>query len=636
MTDLERNNLSQLKGLLNAESTKKRFFEILGSKSAGFISSILNVVNGNPALQEADPNTVLMSAAIAATLDLPVNPNLGFAALVPYKEKGRAVAQFQMMWRGFVQLAQRSGQYRTLNTTTVYEGEIKRQNRFTGEIEFDPDGRKSDKVVGYVAYMSLLNGFEKYFYMSREECEKHAKRYSKTYQKGYGKWKEDFDAMAMKGLALDTPIPTPEGFKTMGDLAVGDTVYNALGEETNIIAKSEVKELPCYEVEFLNGDTIVCDEEHRWFVKGRTRGGWTVVETKDLYAIKQLGYPVMIPHTEPVKMRKQKLIIDPYVLGYWLGNGSKCAACVACHSDDSEEITGIFSEYYNVSAREDDRSNTIVLNISSKTGSRSDMSSLKQQLKEIGVFGNKHIPMIYKRGSIEQRIELVRGLCDSDGCIDNLKRGRCVYGSVKQGLVEDMYEILCSLGERVSFHSKIARGYGTTTTYFEVDWKPRNFNPFRLKRKAERVKGRLLYPSNSIKTIRKIESVPTQCIAVDSGEAKDETDLRKSFLVGYGFNPTHNTVLKLLISKYGIMSVDMQKAVEFDQSTVHGDINNIEDATPEYVDNEQPAIESTKPTPEEMQANYERVKDDPKAAEIALAKGEISIDLFNQVIDNNM
>lgn len=294
MTDLAKSNLTQLKELLSAESTKKRFFEILGSKSASFISSIINVVNGNPALQEANPNTVLMSAAIAATLDLPINPNLGFAAIVPYKEKGQAVAQFQMMWRGFVQLAQRSGQYRTLNTTEVCEGEIKKQNRFTGEIEFDPDGRKSDKIIGYVAYMSLLNGFEKYFYMSLEECEKHAKRYSKTYQKGYGKWKDDFDAMAKK------------------------------------------------------------------------------------------------------------------------------------------------------------------------------------------------------------------------------------------------------------------------------------------------------------------------------------------------------TVLKLLISKYGIMSVDMQKSVEFDQSTVQGDINHIEEATAEYVDNEPAQIEPAKPTEEELQANYERVKGDPKAAELALAKGEITLDMFDKIINENM
>lgn len=294
MTDLAKSNLSQLKGMLSAESTKKRFFEILGNKSAGFISSVINIVNGNPALQEADPNTVLMSAAIAATLDLPINANLGFAAIVPYKEKGQPVAQFQMMWRGFVQLAQRTGQYRTLHTTEVFEGEIKSQNRFTGDIVFDPNGRKSDTVIGYVAYISLINGFEKYFYMTRDECERHAKRYSKTYQRGYGKWKDDFDAMAKK------------------------------------------------------------------------------------------------------------------------------------------------------------------------------------------------------------------------------------------------------------------------------------------------------------------------------------------------------TVLKLLISKYGIMSVDMQKAVEFDQSTVQGDINHIEEATPEYIDNETQAIESHDLSQDQMLENFERVKGDPKAAEIALAKGEISLEMFNAVIDNNM
>ncbi|OAV67512.1 recombination and repair protein RecT [Bacteroidales bacterium Barb6] len=104
-------NIQQIKSLLSAEATKNRFFEILGKKSVGFISSVLNVVNSNALLQEADPQSVMMSAAIAATLDLPINPNLGFAAIVPYRDaKNRTtVAQFQMMWRGFVQLSQRSG-----------------------------------------------------------------------------------------------------------------------------------------------------------------------------------------------------------------------------------------------------------------------------------------------------------------------------------------------------------------------------------------------------------------------------------------------------------------------------------------------------------------------------------------------
>lgn len=573
----------QLKTLLGRDEVKNRFQEIMGKKAPGFISSILSLTNGNAQLQKAEPHSILNAAVVAATLDLPINPNLGFAAIVPYKN----TAQFQLQYKGLVQLAMRSGQYKTINVSEVYEGEIKNVNRFTGDYEFGE--RTSDMVVGYMAYFKLVNGFEKYSYMTVDEIKEHAARYSKTYQRGDGVWKDNFDAMAKKGLALDTLIPTPNGFTTMGELKVGDIIYNALGEETKVIAKSEVKHLPCYEVEFQNGDTIVCDHEHRWFVKPasiRDDGKWKVVETKDLYGVKALGYPIVIPHTMPVKMREQELIIDPYILGYWLGNGNRCAATLACYEDDSEEIIHMFEKYYNVGVRHDEKSKTTILNISSKTGSRSDMSSLKQQLKEIGVYGNKHIPAIYKRASIGQRIELIRGLCDSDGCIDNTKRGRVKYGSVKQELTEDVYEVLCSLGERVSIRDYIVRGYGTTTRFFEVEWKPKNFNPFHLKRKEERVKDRLVYPNNSIKRITKIESVPTQCIAVDSGDAEDN-DLRKSYLVGKGFNPTHNTVLKLLLSKFGILSIEMQRAQTFDQSSIKSDltVTDVDDAEIEYVDN---------------------------------------------------
>lgn len=194
MSNIEKANFDQIKGLLNAESTKRKFIDILGKKAVGFISSVINVVGSNQLLAKANPTSVVMSAAIAATLDLPINPNLGFAAIVPYG----GAAQFQMMWRGFVQLAQRSGQYRTINTTEVYEGEIKSINRFTGDIEFDPNGKKSDMIIGYVAYFSLINGFEKYFYMTKEEVENHGKKYSKSYSKATGRWQLDFNAMAKK------------------------------------------------------------------------------------------------------------------------------------------------------------------------------------------------------------------------------------------------------------------------------------------------------------------------------------------------------------------------------------------------------------------------------------------------------
>ena len=182
----------QLKTLLGRDEVKNRFQEIMGKKAPGFISSILSLTNGNAQLQKAEPHSILNAAVVAATLDLPINPNLGFAAIVPYKN----TAQFQLQYKGLVQLAMRSGQYKTINVSEVYEGEIKNVNRFTGDYEFGE--RTSDMVVGYMAYFKLVNGFEKYLYMTVDEIKEHATRYSKTYQRGDGVWKDNFDAMAKK------------------------------------------------------------------------------------------------------------------------------------------------------------------------------------------------------------------------------------------------------------------------------------------------------------------------------------------------------------------------------------------------------------------------------------------------------
>lgn len=182
----------QLKTLLGRDEVKNRFQEIMGKKAPGFISSILSLTNSNALLQKAEPYSILNSAVVAATLDLPINPNLGFAAIVPYGN----TAQFQLQYKGLVQLAMRSGQYKTINVSEVYEGEIKNVNRFTGDYEFGE--RTSDTVVGYMAYFKLVNGFEKYSYMTVGEIKEHAGRYSKTYQRGGGVWKDNFDAMAKK------------------------------------------------------------------------------------------------------------------------------------------------------------------------------------------------------------------------------------------------------------------------------------------------------------------------------------------------------------------------------------------------------------------------------------------------------
>lgn len=182
---------------LNNETVKKKFFEVLGKKANGFISSLVGLTNSTPALKEADPKTMLTAAMTAATLDLPINPNLGFAYIVPYRNRGVQQAQFQMGFKGYIQLAMRTGQYKTMNVSEVHEGEIESIDTFTGDIVRGE--RQSDKVVGYVAYFRLVNGFEKYLYMTKEEVEAHGKKYSQAYRSGKDcLWRSNFDAMAKK------------------------------------------------------------------------------------------------------------------------------------------------------------------------------------------------------------------------------------------------------------------------------------------------------------------------------------------------------------------------------------------------------------------------------------------------------
>lgn len=182
-----------IQGLVSQDSVKARFEELLGKKAPGFISSLLAVVNNNKLLSRVDPKTVIAAGAMAASLDLPINQNLGFAYIIPYKDE----AQFQMGYKGYIQLAMRTGQYQTINAAEVYEGEIVKQNRFTGEYEFGE--KTSDKIVGYIAYFKLVNGFEKYLYMSIEEMQAHAKKFSKNYKGGTDKWGlTDFHSMAIK------------------------------------------------------------------------------------------------------------------------------------------------------------------------------------------------------------------------------------------------------------------------------------------------------------------------------------------------------------------------------------------------------------------------------------------------------
>jgi recombinase, phage recT family len=189
---------STLKALVNADVTKKKFQEMLGNKAVGFLTSLMNTTNGNAQLQQADPNSILKAGAIAATLDLPIDPNLGFAYIVPYNNKGKNEAQFQMGYKGFVQLAIRTGQYKRINVTELYEGQFESYDPITDELKYNLDNRLSDEITHYVAYFQTINGFEKYNVMSKEEIETHAKKFSKTYSYKGSSWQTNFNTMAKK------------------------------------------------------------------------------------------------------------------------------------------------------------------------------------------------------------------------------------------------------------------------------------------------------------------------------------------------------------------------------------------------------------------------------------------------------
>jgi recombination protein RecT len=196
---LKKNNIvaqkeaKTVKGMLETPAFKKKFEEMLGKKAAGFISSIIAVTNSSNYLMKADPATVIGAAAQAAMLDLPINQSLGFAYIVPYK----GAAQFQLGYKGYIQLAQRSGQYADIGAKTVYEGELEYENRLLDKFRFGE--RTSDKVIGYLAYFRLTNGFEKMLYMTIDEAQAHAKKYSQNYKGGTDKWGlADFNIMAEK------------------------------------------------------------------------------------------------------------------------------------------------------------------------------------------------------------------------------------------------------------------------------------------------------------------------------------------------------------------------------------------------------------------------------------------------------
>lgn len=194
-----------LNSLLDGEKMRKRFDELLGKRTPQFLSSLVSMINDNEALQAAfyqSPMSVIKSALQAATYDLPIDPALGYAYIVPFKNKGKATATFVIGYKGMTQLCLRTGAYKSVpDAVDVREGELVSYNRLTGEAVFnwieDEDEREKLPIIGYAGYFCLKNGAEKTIYMSRKQIEAHERKNRKGDYMGKG-WREDFDAMARK------------------------------------------------------------------------------------------------------------------------------------------------------------------------------------------------------------------------------------------------------------------------------------------------------------------------------------------------------------------------------------------------------------------------------------------------------
>ncbi len=189
--------IEALKSILKAPSVEEQFQNTLKENTGAFIASIIDLYNGDQYLQQCEPKQVVMEALKAATLKLPINKALGFSYLVPYKTKSGMIATCQIGYKGYIQLAMRTGKYRIINADLVYEGELHQVDKLTGEIDFTGE-KQSDEVVGYFAHIEMVNGFAKTLFMTKDEIINHAKKYSKSYDYSSSAWQTEFDAMAKK------------------------------------------------------------------------------------------------------------------------------------------------------------------------------------------------------------------------------------------------------------------------------------------------------------------------------------------------------------------------------------------------------------------------------------------------------
>lgn len=346
-----------------------------------------------------------------------------------------------------------------------------------------------------------------------------------------------------KGLPLDTEIPTINGWSTIKDLKVGDYIYDKDGFPTKIVNKSEVHYNPCYKITFDNGKSIVADHEHKWLIsfkksKSKKRpDGYehTVMTTEEIYCYlenleeRRSDLIPKILNPKPLECPEEKLPIDPYVLGVWLGDGSKACGLVtqAKGSPIWEEIKKRGYEIGENSQHNPDREN-----VEMKT-----IYGLRTELVNLNLLNNKHIPDIYQRASFQQRLDLLRGFMDTDGYF-HPKRKRFVMSTGQEWQKSCLTKLLATFGIKTTTFEYFKKFNGKKFQVWDVCFSTDLFNPFLTRNQdiiqTENQNNRTF---RNIEKVEIVDTVPTQCLEVDSPS--------HTFLCTEEMIVTHNTNKKL-------------------------------------------------------------------------------------------
>lgn len=451
-------------------------------------------------------------------------------------------------------------------------------------------------------------------------------------------WKVLLNWSTQTGKALDisTPLLTTDGWTTMGELRVGDKLFDENGKPCTVTYKSPLYHIDTYDVVFNTGETIRASKDHIWTVNERLKDGKII--SRDLTTLGMLNAKILysntrpkfsIPFTKPLQFEEVELPIPPYTLGAWLGDGNANSPYLTCHSDDTETLDnikneGVYTRFVSadkrrpkvekwaigtrkkgccVAGHDTTLPNSTYPNTSCKECARLGYPSRKplfiESVRKIGLYKNKHIPEIYLRASYAQRLSLLQGLMDTDG---HISKSQCEFVTSIPALAEGFRELITGFGLRFSMkvkkttHKDVYRF--TFTAYSDL-------HPvFRMKRKAERQKPSKTTDAARVRQVReryivainRVNTVPTQCITVDS-----QSHL---FLAGKGLIPTHNTFS---------LQVAWAKAMSTDPCRMQWSIKNKNDLN-DYLD------EKVKPFLRGVKTLNDRVKelsDDTKKKERA-------------------